>query len=257
LAPTTVVSSITINELTSVANGSLTIFYEVANTYSYSPNAKSDYISKNTLTLPGVVGSPAIILRSVGLASKSAYIDSTAYMLVTYGGAYQPTYFLIDSSGNVISKLAYSNGGGYLINQVLASANVFDSTFKVGYLFKDLLAASNKTQGASVAGIYSQTGINLASFELNNSVNTSEIGNNLHISGGFLWMYDGVKAVEHGFHLWPEDITAVGSIAAGSLAVQQYYYQVCYEWTDNQGNIHRSAPSVFLLAFYLRPDRIQ
>lgn len=249
LAPTTVVSSITINELTSVSNGTLTIFYEVANTYSYSPNAKSDYISKNTLTLPGVVGTPAIVLRSVGLSSKAGYIGTTAYMLACYGGTYQPTYFLIDSSGNVISKLAYSNGGGYSVNQVLAGVNISDSTLKVGYLFKDLLAAVNKTQGiANIAGIYSQTGINLASFELNNSVNTVETGNNLHISGGFLWMYDGVKAVEHGFHLWPEDITTVPTTTGGHLIDQTYYYQVTYEWTDNQGNIHRSAPSVPIVA---------
>lgn len=246
LSPHTVVSSITINELTSVeASNVLTVFYEVDNTYSYSPNAKSDYISKNTLTLAGSVGTPSIILRSVGLASKAAYVNGLAYMLVTYGGAYQPTYFLIDSSGNIISKLAYSNGAGYLIDQILPGLNIYDSTISVGYLFKDLLAAVNKTQGVeNVAGVYSQTGINIASFTLDNSVNTAEIGANLHITGGFLWMYDGVKAVEHGFHIWPEDITATGSNGAGSLSHQQYYYQVCYEWTDAQGNIHRSAPSV-------------
>jgi hypothetical protein len=166
-------------------------------------------------------------------------------MLVTYGGAYQPTYFLIDSSGNIISKLAYSNGGGYLVNQVMPQLNLYGNKLSVGYLFKDLLAAVNKTQGiANVAGVYSQTGINLASFALNDVVLTSEIGSNLHISGGFMWMYDGVKVVEHGFHVWPEDITATPAASGGSMADQTYFYQVTYEWTDNQGNIHRSAPSV-------------
>lgn len=246
LPPTTVVSAVTANELTSVASFNvLTIFYEVANTYSYTPNAKTDYVSKNTITLGGSVGTPVIILRSVGLASKSAYINDVAYMLVTYGGAFQPTYFLIDENGNIISKLAYSNGGGYEVNQILSSVTITGSTFQTGYLFKDLLAAVNKTQGvANVNGVYSQTGINLTSFVLNNKLTTSEIGNNLHMTGGFVWMYDGVKAVEHGFHVWPEDITVTTSAAGGSITAQTYFYSVTYEWTDNEGNIHRSAPSV-------------
>ena len=246
LAPATVKSSITINEITSVAvDNVLTVFYEVANTYSFTPNDKTDYIAKNTITIAGSVGTASTILRSVGLASKANFIGSTAYMLVCYGGSYQPSYFLIDSSGNIIAKLAYSNGGGYAIDQVLPQLNVFDSTVLFGYLFKDLLAAVNRDQGvANTAGIYSQTGINVASITLNSSVNTAEIGSNLHISGGLLWMYDGVKAVEHGFNVWPEGVTATASNSTGTMTAQQYYYQVCYEWTDNQGNIHRSAPSI-------------
>lgn len=248
LAPTTVVSAITINEITStVINRTLTVFYEVANTYSYSPNAKTDYVAKNTITSAGVVGTPSIIIRSVGLASKAIYVPAMlkSFMLVAYGGAFQPTYFLIDSSGNVLSKLAYSNGGGYELNQTLPAMYLFGSTLQVGYLFKDLLAAVNKTQGiANVAGVYAQTGINIASFTFNDLVTTSEIGQDLHMTGGMLWMYDGVKAVEHGFHVWPEDIALVGHTTGGLMTAQQYFYQVTYEWTDNQGNIHRSAPSV-------------
>lgn len=250
LGTTTAVSAITINELTSASIDSiLTIYYEVANTYSYSPNAKTDYVAKNTVTLAGAVGSPSIILRGVGLASKATNYLGNQYMIVTYGQTYQPTYFGIDGSGNIITKTAYSNGGGYEINQILPSINFNGGNFQVGYLFKDLLAAVNKTQGVvNTNGVYSQTGINLATFLLNDFVSTSEIGNNLHISGGFLWMYDGVKAVEHGFHVWPEDITAVPHTTGGSMADDTYYYQWCYEWTDNQGNIHRSAPSVPVVA---------
>lgn len=246
LSTTTAVSSITINEITSAAiNNVLTLYYEVANTYSYAPNVKTDYIAKNTVTIAGVVGSPSIILRGVGIASKAINYLGNQYLISTYGQAYQPTYFAIDGNGNIVVKIAYSNGGGYLANQVLAGININNGSFQVGYLFKDLLAAVNKTQGVTnINGVYSQTGINLVTFLLNDFVNTSEIGKNLHISGGFMWMYDGVKAVEHGFHVWPEDITAVPHTSGGSMSDDTYFYQVTYEWTDNQGNIHRSAPSV-------------
>lgn len=248
LATTTVVSSITINELTSTAiNNVLTVFYEVANTYTFAPNAKTDYLAKNTVTSAGSVGSPATILRGAGLGSKAIYFSdqSKSYMLATYGQTLQPTYFLIDSSGNILGKIAYQNGGGYAINQILPSMYIKDSSLLVGYLFKDLLAAVNKTQGvANIAGVYSQTGINLATFAFGSNVTTADIGLNLHISGGFLWMYDGVKPVEHGFFVYPEDLAAIGSTTAGSMIAQTYFYKAVYEWTDNQGNIHRSAPSV-------------
>jgi len=56
-------------------------------------------------------------------------------------------------------------------------------------------------------------------------------------------MYDGGAPVEHGFLLYPEGITLTPG-GGGSMSAQQYYYQVTYEWTDAQGNLHRSAPSI-------------
>lgn len=254
ISSVTLFTGVTINEITSSAqNGVLSVFYEVANTYSYSPNAKTDYISKITCTIGSVVGTPTVILRGVGLASKAFYYIPNAqhYMLAVYGGAYQPTYFLIDGNGNMVAKLAYSNGGGYATSQVLPGFTFNGTTAFIGYLIKDLLAPVNKTQGATgnISGIYSQTGINLASFNLaTNALDTSEIGGSLSIAGGQMWLYDGVKPTEQGFVVWPEDITAVSPStnlsAPGAMLEQTYFYQVTYEWTDSNGNIHRSAPSV-------------
>lgn len=63
-----------------------------------------------------------IIKRSVGLASKAFLFNGVSYVLVAFNSVYEPSYFLIDQFGNVIAKLAYSNGslniipsvGGYL-----------------------------------------------------------------------------------------------------------------------------------------------
>lgn len=257
LARTQVITSKVITKITSAANAQINnIFYEVSNTYSFS-SVRSDFTNSVTCTLAGSVGSTVTILRSVGLAGKAFYFAPTAtiYMLTAYNGSLQPTYFLIDSIGNVVSKLAYSNGGGYTANQIIASANVFGNNVYYGYQFKDLLLPINKTvQGVQATnGIYSTTGVNLAKFGINSSTTvTVETGNNLHLSGGFMWMFDGVKPVEHNFHLYPEDITAVWADTGGSVAAQPdgatntnaYAYQVTYEWTDAAGNIHRSAPSI-------------
>lgn len=247
LTPTQIITSEELTQITSVATGaSLKVYYEIDNDYSFS-SVQSDYIKKLAITQAGVLTPTAVMLRSVGLASKAFYDDAgTTYMIVTYGGAFQPSYFLSDSSGNIIMRLAYSNGGGYQSSFVLPNVHINDSYIQVAYLIKDLLVSVNKTQGAATAaGIYTQTGVNLATFQINASEQySSEIAYTLHLTGGMLWQYDAIKPVEHGFHVWPEDLEVNTSTTGGHLEDQIYFYVFTYEWTDGQGNLHRSAPSI-------------
>lgn len=247
LAPTQFLNNVPISELTSIAHdGSVNLLYEVINAYSYDSGIRSDFIASRTCTAAGVLGSQVIVLRSVGLASKPFTVSGDDYLLVAYGGSFQPSYFLSDTSGNIVSRLAYSNGQGYATTQVLPNATVLDSAILLPYVYKDQLTPVNKSQGvAAQAGIYAQTGINLASFELVAPRQySSEIASALHLTGGQLWMYDGIKPVEHGFQVWPEDVEVTTATTGGNLADQTYFYAVTYEWTDSAGNIHRSAPSV-------------
>lgn len=258
LAPTQIITTTTIKELTSVAtNGLITTFYENLNNYNSTgayPNAvKTDFISKLTVTQAGTVSSTTVILRSVGLASKPFIgVNGTIYLIATYGETNQPTYFLIDSTGAIYMRLAYSNGGGYEANQVLPSISFLNDNYYVPYLITDFLATVNKgTQlpsGTPTSAIYTQTGINLAQFSINTSGQySSEIAGALHLTGGQLWEYDGVTPVEHGFQVWPENMAFSDTTTGGNLSAQQYYYQFTYEWTDGAGNLHRSAPSIPLL----------
>lgn len=237
----------TILELTAVAQNNINYpIYEIVNTYGYSA-VRTDYLQYNTVTLSGTVGGPTIIERSVGLASKAFILGGNTYMLASYAGAFQPTYFLIDLNGSIVAKVAYSNGNGYLTTQVLPNVSIQGNLASIGYLLKDLLTTVNKVQGAaSSSGVYSQTGINLVTFDLSSEkpLITAEIGGSLYVAGGILWQYDGFKPVEQGFNVWPEDILLTGSAVGGLLEDQQYFYQVVYEWTDGAGNINRSAPSV-------------
>lgn len=245
LAPTQIISSGTYLNLTSTAqSGSVTVFGEVSNAYSYDSGIASNYIDSVNTTQAGVVGSSTVVVRSVGLGSKAFLYNNISYFLGVYSSTFQPSYFLINQSGMVISKLAYSNAGPYLVHG-LPNTSLSGSEVKIPYLFKDLIQAANKAQGVTnAAGVYSQLGINLASFDfIPTSVISSEIGGNLNITGGFLGMYDGSTFVEQGFFLYPDDIE-VASTTTGSMTAQQYFYQVTYEWADNQGNIFRSAPSI-------------
>lgn len=266
MAPTQVIAGKSLAEITSVVqNNVISVFYEVINDYGYDAAIRTDYVASVTCTRPlagvgpGTVGPTTIILRSVGLASKAFIAENnTIYMFVAYGDtaqsnpltdSNQPTYFLIDNTGAIYARLAYANGGGYAASQVLPSVTLLNSTYYSAYLNNDFLASVNKgtnlPAGTPVNAIYTQTGVNLVKFNLNTTQQLSvEIAGTLNLTGGMLWEYDGVRPVENNFHVWPENIEATTSTSGGSLSAQTYYYVFTYEWTNNQGNLERSAPSI-------------
>lgn len=298
VASTAIIVATDIAEITSLAvNGTLSVFYENINNYSYTDATgdaiRSDFLSSITVMPPatgvgpGTPSSPVVVLRSVGLASKaffgsftytlltqpnlqvttkelppvltiSSFISSTIYMMAEYGdvtqinpldNSNQPTYFLIDNAGAIYARIAYANAGGYAASQVLPTVSLIDDQFNFPYRVSDFLASVNKTTappaGTPSNAIYTQYGINLATFGLNTiGQQSSEIAGALHLTGGQLWQYDGVKPVEDGFHVWPENVRVTTATGSGSITAQQYNYVFTYEWTDNQGNLHRSAPSI-------------
>lgn len=255
LAPTATIALAGVVNITAVAqNASCQIYYEVTNAYSYDGAIASNYVNQVAITQAGSVGSTTVSMRSLGLASKAFLVNSNPYYLGIYYSSYQPTYFLINAlTKTIAAKLAYSNAGMYL-TYGLPSASVNGDVAQVSYLYKDLIESVNKAQGAPAsAAIYAQTGINLVAIDFTKAAITSvEIGNNLNITGGFIWGYDGSLPVENGFFVWPDNVEATWSATGGSIHAQPdgatnasaYFYQVTYEWTDNQGNIFRSAPSV-------------
>lgn len=245
-APVHSITSETVLNLTSTAqNMSVQLFYEIQNFYGYDGSLQTDFIRTRSMSQSGTLGPESIIVRSLGLATKAFLVNGISYMLGIYFSAYQPTYFLIDQSGNVILKLAYSNAGNYYILG-LPSVTINGNIVQFPYFFKDLIDPINKSQGAPIsAGVYAQTGLNLATVQIGTSnIITSEIGGNLNLTGGITWAYDGYTITEQGFNLWPDNVETTTSTAGGFLADQTYFYQALYEWTDNQGNIFRSAPSI-------------
>ncbi len=241
LGPTQIISSGAVRNITSAAQNNVnTVVYETSNTYSYDATINSNFLTRVNISITGSVGSSPVVIRSLGLASKAFINQGTVYVLGTYSSLYQPTYFLINATSSisvapiVAAKLAYENGGGYS-GLGLPSVSVFnDNKAMFAYFFKDLIAAVNKGTnvpvGTQVDGVYSQTGINLGTFLFTSDLlTTAEIGNDLHISGGFLGMYDGFYPVEHNFFLYPDnveatwlensEVTPTGTFSSGATTV--------------------------------------
>lgn len=229
-------------------NNQLTLFYEQYAYYIYDSNIESHNVFFTQINSSGSASSAQYLTRSVGLSSKAFLIGSVGYVLTAYQSTNQPTYFLVNCSSSIVAKLAYSNGGGYspygVTNVSIASTTAF-----FGYLNKDLVTSVNKSTGVGsttqTAQIYSQTGVNLALTKFGTSnIVTSEMAGALNINGGTLSMYDGNSLVENNFYVYPDDVEVVTVGSGGSVGAGTYFYQVTYEWTDNKGSTHRSAPSV-------------
>jgi hypothetical protein len=244
-------SSITASSATGLVNG----MYLVDNTTAANIAAGTTFtVSGTTLTLsintagnsasnPGDAMSTATlstavtIIRSVGLASKAFINNGSIYFLTAFSSPFQPSYFMVNGSTSlssapvIVGKLAYENGGGYC-TLGLPGVSQTGTSAQVSYLYKDLissLSTANNTQQTTTGGIYSQTGVNLGTFNFTSAnIDTAEIGKNLHLSGGFLGMYDGYLPVEHNFFLWPDSVevttsavavTPTGTVTSGSPTI--------------------------------------
>lgn len=225
------------------ADNVLTLFY------STLVSGKPLYIAKHTCTLAGTASAATVIRRSVGVASKPFFLsDGSGYIFAIYSlndTSLQPTYFLLDFSGNILARIAPSNAS--LSQFGPHPVPVINDIVYFTYAVKDFVASINTKEGGVQApgGLFSLNGVNLATITINDSPQySSEIGGSLHLTGGQLWQYDGTTPVEHGFHVFPEGISLAKTNSTGTIANGTYYYKVCYEWTDAAGNIHRSAPSL-------------
>lgn len=191
--------------------------------------------------------------------SKAFALNGYSYIVGTHQSSLQSTYFLIQGNagarGAIIAKALPTVAGprptpnttlfastDYVMPMPCTVSALDVDSFRVTLLEQALLAGN---------GLATATGVSTLTFNFNDDVHGYEhatLGSDLHFSGGFVQMYDGINVVEHGFHLYPEGCTATAVGSGGSLSAGQYTYAVCYEWIDQQNNIHRSAPDTGIAA---------
>lgn len=214
-----------------------TLIYERSATLSYNYFTTKCTVARSTSTL--TPGSPAVFLRSVGLAAKCFEYGGNFYVGLAYQSTTQPTYFISSLDRLIVAKIAFLSGGGLTAKSILPEVSfISDSEMQIALGKKNSLEVES-------GNLYSSVGVIGAtlSFLSTNTYLESTAARNLHITGGFLSMYDGVSVVEHGFHLFPEESTITSATSTGGIQAGTFQYAVVYEWKDNQGQTHRSAPS--------------
>lgn len=235
-------------------NGTMTFFLGTTNKFGTPTQRRLESVYQlktglnfvdYTITVPA---QPQV--SNLGLGSKPVVIGSDSYWVATFNSTYQSTYFLMNSASAIISKFSNGNGGGFY-NSDVPQIQAIGSSLFIGYLNKESISNVNKATNVSsqtqLAGVYAQTGINLGTFSFTaNGISSIETANNLHLSGGQLYHFDSQGLDELNFNMYPDfvDINVSNTSLLGRMTPQSYFYSAVYEYTDNKGNIFRSAPSI-------------
>ena len=231
----------------------ITVFYEVQAAATYNRFVKKCSVVAITLAVSGI----AVFKRSVALASKAFLRSGVVYVTLAHDSVLQASYFVTKSDGFVIAKLLYAQGGGRAANilpQVIAtSTGIYFACGRKGRFVTEAIVENTGAQVEVTS--FSVIGVAQASVTFGGSYRAAQLGKSLLIAGGVVGMYDGAAVVENGFHLFTENATAVvaagGSLTAGVI-------QTCFvlRWTDAQGQVHRSAPSVPISSTVALNDKV-
>lgn len=163
--------------------------------------------------------------KNVALYSKAFIWNNNSYVIVSHSSDLQPTYFILNSSLEVVSKANQTLAGGHRtagLTEVATSYTLEESIGVDGYTFslpesEGIFKAPTLKKGklqSEVGFLFSRLGITSTQmdFASANHFLSKTLNNNLHVVGGVLQSYDGNRFTENGFHLYPEDVTAATSL---------------------------------------------
>lgn len=187
------------------------------------------------------------------LCSK-VYTDSSGMPYLVLGQVdlnVDPTYFLaylqiVGSSCIAVkpaAKLMFGNAGLIAVRPGLLSAGSgsYSPVIWSGYRFKLTIGGRS---GVTQFKCY-QANLVTFTFDEPGKYQFKEIHDLAYFNGGFPAVFDGDNFFEANFLLSPSQLAGVASVAAGGLTLLTTYQAVAvFEYTDSEGNLHQSAPSV-------------
>lgn len=192
--------------------------------------------------------------RSLGLASKWWEDAKTGEMHIclvhdgedSSGTSVYPTLFILNSSGWFMGRLFPGSAAGrtaddyrhfFLTSVVAAGTNEYRMAQVQRESVQDQVDSS---QAIQVVSLSTDSG----------SVRSSaELGGILLMPGAWLWQYDGQRVYEHGFSMYPVNVSVSVGAGSGNFA-GTHSYKVLYERRTAQGEVERSALSAAVVATY-------
>lgn len=185
-------------------------------------------------------------LRGLALASRIFVDNGTPYVWAVHDVPFFSVYLLIRiTDGVAVARTMPTAAHGTQVNgvSVWTSSPSPDPTDPRRWRVPLL----NNVQLEATAGLFAETGIQwvILDFADPDAWQSVQLGRGLYLAGACPFHYDGDRWAEMGFHVAPDGpIIATPQIGTGALGIGTYTYQVWYEETDAQGEVHRGPTSV-------------
>ena len=112
------------------------------------------------------------------------------------------------------------------------------------------LTAANQAAAPNLITAGAQMGVASISFDFSNIDAYQSViqQDTLILNGGIVSQYDGAQITELGFSVDPDAVSLLGITSGGGMVGtgtgNKFIYYITYEWTDGNGNLHQSAPSL-------------
>lgn len=192
--------------------------------------------------------------EKMGIASRCFQHNGRAYFIGIYRCSYataspplpsQATYFLIDCETMRRVARAETNNGAFTKDGVTFRryvphvASVGNGRYTAGVAVFD-----SALEVAGFGEVVTKFVLSQVTFDFDANRSSIE-GDALFVAGGLPVIYDGSRAVEHGFsHPSYPDQIFLSAVPGSALSEGAYSYRFLYSWTGPDGRVHRSEPSL-------------
>lgn len=217
----------------------LLLYIETLDTYPTLVTASVDLeVADGVLYVVAGAYTTDAFLKHNGLATRPWLYNGEPYVMVHYLSDEQATYFAVNRSAVAMAKYAPTTASDSALTTTPDVIEIEDGVFVTALLEQGRISSDN-------GEFFTRTGITKATLDYTrpNGIVSASLGKNLHIANSVVKCYDGLTFAECGFLKFPEIVSATPSGSGGSIATGTYLYQCHWEWTDNHGQVHRSAVS--------------
>ena len=198
--------------------------------------------------------SAAVFMRHAGIGGR-AYLDDNDVIvpLLHDDAGIQRTMLHVTDDQTIVAKVLYGTHGGLITNGILPNVQALGNRrHRMVTTFRKRLATTPRTIGSDGEAAatppqenesYSGRGIRELTLDYGHAQSHAlvQVDRTAYIGGGFVWQYDGISAVESGFHLFPANVTAATANNAKEIPDNgAYFYRIYYEWTNARGERERS-----------------
>jgi hypothetical protein len=210
-------------------------------------------VTEVIVSLATLAANILLSLFNVRLASNAFLYNGTGCVAISFVDMVpvgtvqvidQALYVVLQFTGVTLATATYTqlfkfseNTAGRPSVKLYSVATIGTTQVVIPYL----RAVQNSAVGGVITNFYN---VDRCLDTLFTRIRSVELGDNLNLSGGIVSIYDGLGVAESGFTVFPTQGALTGSSTTGGfISSGTYSYVVTYEWIDDEGNLHRSAPS--------------